>query len=194
MREGKLRITGTFDDTATPALLTMKTDIDDFKVVRAPILARLLSLASLTGFADLLSGDGISFEALRSNASWQDDVIHIQDLEMYSSSIALDMNGYVNLATDELEFKGTVAPANTVNELIGDIPLLGDILTGGGSEKLFAARFSVDGNVDDPSVLVNPLSALTPGFLRGIFNSEVKPIDGVTQEMEEAEKEGEKVE
>ena len=38
--------------------------ITDFAVVKGPVLTKLLSLASLTGFLDLLSGKGISFKKL----------------------------------------------------------------------------------------------------------------------------------
>jgi hypothetical protein len=56
-----------------------------------------------------------------------------------------------------------------INALLGNIPLLGRLFspeTGGG---VFAATFRLQGPLDDPQVSVNPLAALTPGFLRGIF-------------------------
>ena len=42
---------------------------------------------------------------------------------------------------------------------------------GGEGEGLIAFNYAVKGSYDDPKVSVNPLSALTPGFLRGIFNA-----------------------
>jgi hypothetical protein len=51
---------------------------------------------------------------------------------------------------------------------------------------VFAARFGVDGRIDDPSISINPVSALTPGFLREIFSvfdrkrptGDAAPVDG----------------
>jgi len=42
-----------------------------------------------------------------------------------------------------------------------------------GGEKgggLVAFNFSMKGSTDDPEVTMNPLSALTPGFLRHLFD------------------------
>jgi len=62
-----------------------------------------------------------------------------------------------------------VVPAYTINRIIGQIPLLGQILTGGDNEGMFAATYSLKGPLADPEVSVNPLSALAPGLLRKFF-------------------------
>jgi hypothetical protein len=56
--------------------------------------------------------------------------------------------------------------------MLGDLPLIGDILTGveeGGG--IFAFAFDVEGPRDAPEVNVDPLSVLAPGFLRNIFTA-----------------------
>jgi hypothetical protein len=71
--------------------------------------------------------------------------------------------------------EGTIVPAYMLNSLLGNIPLLGRLFspeTGGG---LFAATWRLNGPLDDPQVSVNPLAALTPGFLRGIFGGGTTP-------------------
>ncbi len=59
-------------------------------------------------------------------------------------------------------------PAYTINSVLGNIPLLGDILTGTKGSGVFAATYRVIGKKSDPGVRVNPLSALAPGFLRNL--------------------------
>lgn len=54
-----------------------------------------------------------------------------------------------------------------VNSLLSSIPLVGEILTGGSG--LIAATYTMKGPSKDPQVSVNPLSILTPGFLRKIL-------------------------
>ena len=52
---------------------------------------------------------------------------------------------------------------------LSKIPLIGQLLSGGKHEGLFGMSFTIKGTRQDPQTSVNPLSALTPGFLRKIF-------------------------
>ena len=65
--------------------------------------------------------------------------------------------------------------------MFGKIPLIGEILVGGKGEGIFAVNYKIEGPRDNPSVSVNPLSALTPGFLRKFFDvfeeSPTKPAE-----------------
>ena len=49
------------------------------------------------------------------------------------------------------------------------IPILGRLLVGREGEGLFAVTYTMKGDLKDPRVVVNPLSALAPGFLRRMF-------------------------
>ena len=64
-----------------------------------------------------------------------------------------------------------VAPAYTVNRIIGRIPIIGQILSGSRSDAALAATFSVSGAVSDPQIGVNPLAALVPGMVRDLFSA-----------------------
>ncbi len=65
-------------------------------------------------------------------------------------------------------------PAYTLNSLLGRIPLVGDILTGGEGGGVFAVDFSLSGALDKPKIQVNPLSALAPGILRNLLRGLAK--------------------
>jgi hypothetical protein len=54
---------------------------------------------------------------------------------------------------------------------VAKVPLVGELLSGGEGQGMFAARYSVKGGEKSPEVSVNPLSILTPGFLRGLFDA-----------------------
>jgi len=75
----------------------------------------------------------------------------------------------MDLAADQVDFEGTIVPLYGVNQVIGAIPLLGDLLTGGEGQGVFAFTYGIEGPLDDPRVTVNPLSVLAPGFLRNLF-------------------------
>ncbi len=66
--------------------------------------------------------------------------------------------------------RGTIVPAYFFNALPGRIPLIGKLFSPEKGSGLFAANYGVRGALADPSVSINPLSALTPGALRRLFD------------------------
>ncbi|WP_157879164.1 AsmA-like C-terminal domain-containing protein [Pararhodospirillum photometricum] len=163
---GALRVEGVIDDAG---LARGRIDMTDFRLTQAPVLARLLSVAGLTGILDALAGPGIGFSVLRAPFVYKDPDLVLKDARAYGMALGLSARGTINLETDTLALEGTLAPAYAINRLVGQIPLVGQALVGGEGEGLIGVTYSVNGTLDDPRVGVNPLSALTPGFLRGIF-------------------------
>jgi len=80
------------------------------------------------------------------------------------------MEGTITFPKRALNLQGTIIPSYTLNNVVGKVPLVGTMLTGGEGQGIFAARYSVEGSDAAPEVSVNPLSILTPGFLRGVFD------------------------
>lgn len=153
-----------------------KMIVKDFKAVNAPILGRLLTLASLTGIVDILGGSGISFKKLDGQFAYDAlGQITINELEAAGNSIGITLDGTINTSTDQLKLDGAVIPAYSINSLLGDIPLIGDTLIGKKGEGLIATRYSVEGSFNDPKISVNPFSMLTPGFLRKVWGSNAAP-------------------
>ena len=164
---GTLVIEGKREDASEP--LTGLFKLEGYKISNAPALARLLQVASLTGIFDALKR-GLDFVSFDGKYSYRDAILQIKESRAYGSSIGITLEGALDLEDDEVDFKGTVVPAYTVNRVLGQIPILGPILTGGKDEGLFAASYGVSGRLDDPAIAVNPLSALAPGFLRNLFD------------------------
>jgi hypothetical protein len=79
------------------------------------------------------------------------------------------VKGDIDLANETADLQGTIVPAYAINSFLGNIPLLGRLFSPERGGGLFAVNYSVRGRLADPAVSVNPLSALTPGFLRGVF-------------------------
>jgi AsmA-like C-terminal region len=100
----------------------------------------------------------------------KDSGIDIEKARAYGAALGITAQGNIDLDRDRLDLQGTIVPAYVVSQIVGEIPLLGRILTGGEGEGLFAATYRAKGPLDDPEVSVNPLAALAPGFLRGLFN------------------------
>lgn len=170
VQEGELDFKGSFDDSVSPSVMSGRLIITKFRVVRGPILAKLLSLASLTGFLDTLAGNGIAFAKLSADAKFSDVTLWVKNGKAFGSAIGITVDGVIKPFSGKLDLDGAVVPAYTANSVIGKIPLLGDILTGGKGGGVIAANYSIEGDGADPSVMVNPLSLLTPGFLRNLFD------------------------
>jgi hypothetical protein len=141
----------------------------DFTLSQAPLLARVLQVASLTGIVDVLSRKGLVFDVCEGEYSYSDGRIVFGKATAHGSSIGVTGEGVLDLGKDTVSASGTVVPAYSLNRVLGEIPVLGTLITGGKNEGLFAATYRVDGPIEDPKIQVNPLSALAPGFLRNLF-------------------------
>jgi hypothetical protein len=144
--------------------------VETFKVIDAPLLARLLSVAALTGIVDELQGTGISFSNLKLPFTYSENIFSINEGAMYGSALGLTAQGAFDTAQNTLDADGTIVPAYAINSAFGSIPLLGPMLTGGEEGGgIFAATYAMRGSPDGAEITVNPLATLTPGFLRKVF-------------------------
>ena len=133
-------------------------------VEKAPAIARILQVASLTGIVDAVGQKGLELDVLEGKFAFKEGLLRLRETRTYGSSIGITMEGTVDHDKDVVALGGTIVPAYTINRILGKIPLLGQILTGGDNEGMFAANYSLEGPVANPEVSVNPLSALAPGF------------------------------
>lgn len=146
---------------------------ENFRIVKMPGLARLLSAMSLGGVEQLLSGEGVFFTKLEAGFEWharpEGSIIYVKDGKTAGSSLGLSFEGTMDRAKQDLDMGGTLVPLSGINNVISSIPIIGDILTGGPGGGIIAASYTMKGPFKDPQVMVNPLSVLTPGILRKIL-------------------------
>ena len=146
-----------------------KLAVTNFRVAKAPILARLLALGSLSGISDLATGKSMHFDRLDIPFAMQFRRLTISNARAVGSEIGISASGEIDLEGDGTRLEGTVVPAYTLNALLGRIPLMGNILTGGEGGGVIAVDYSLSGPLDEPKIQVNPLSALAPGILRNLL-------------------------
>lgn len=171
VRGGTISVSGKIDDQKQDHPMDIDVKMTKFKVVNAPVLTKILSLASLTGILDLLSGQGLVFDKLTGKITENKNVLLVDKVEAYGSSLGMNVDGTINLDTDQMDLDGTIIPANALNTGLSSIPVLGAILTGKDREGIFAGKFSIEGDMDNPDVSVNPLSSIAPGILRDFFDA-----------------------
>ncbi len=116
-----------------------------------------------------MQGPGLGFSRLVAPFRLTREALGLTDARAFSPSLGLTVKGRIDLVQDRLDLEGTIVPAYFFNSLLGNLPLVGRIFSPEAGGGLFAAGYSIRGTVNDPKVSVNPLSALTPGFLRGLF-------------------------
>ncbi|MGE0741819.1 MAG: DUF3971 domain-containing protein [Hyphomonadaceae bacterium] len=154
-----------------PSQARFNVQLRDFQVVRLPAMARLLSSAgSLTGLVEMLNGDGIGFNAMDAQMVYANDRLTFTEGRMSGPSLGLTGAGAYNIRGDNLDVDGVVAPSPVLNlSMLGEVPVIGDLLVSRRGEGVFGMTYSINGPAGAPRVGVNPVSALTPGILRRIF-------------------------
>jgi hypothetical protein len=142
-----------------------KLIIDNFKVKEIPALAKILSLASLQGIADLLTGEGIRFTDFEMNFTNKGKLMTIDELYAIGPAISILIEGYIE-EDNLISLRGTLVPATTINRSIASIPLIGDLLVGKKvGEGVFGVSFKVKGPPKKLETTVNPIKTLTPRFI-----------------------------
>ena len=146
-------------------ITSARLKIYDFKLKELPGLTKLLTLASLQGIADTLSGEGIRFNDFEMKYKSNKKLMTIDEIYALGPAISILMDGYIE--KDKLvSLRGTLVPATTINKVIGSIPLLGNILVGKkAGEGVFGVSFKIKGPPKDLKTSVNPIKTLTPRFI-----------------------------
>ena len=143
--------------------------IENFKVVNAPGMVKLLSLADLGGLADLAEGEGISFDILEVNFEKNKNDLILNEILALGPSISVLMEGYQNQSVTSL--RGTLVPAKTINKMISKIPLIGDIVIPKEvGEGLFGISFKMKGPAGKIKTTINPIRTVTPRFIQKIID------------------------
>ena len=152
-----------------------KLKIENFKVINAPGMVKLLSLADLGGLADLAEGDGLSFDILEINMNKKNNLLELKEIYAVGPSISVIMEGYqyVNGITS---LRGTLIPAKTLNKMISKIPVIGEIVIPKDvGEGLFGISFKMKGPPGNVKTTINPIRTITPRFIQKIIEREKKP-------------------
>jgi hypothetical protein len=169
---GTLSITGKVKDNQSWRPLRGRIEMSSFRLVNTPFIARFLSVATLTGVVDAVTGEGFLFGGASGRFIKTRGLIDIRRFRSAGPSIGLTAQGKVDLDRNIANVKGTLVPAYALNSVLGNIPLIGPLLQGGEGEGMFAATYQVTGNLEEPKIDVNEWSALAPGFIRDWFTDD----------------------
>ena len=166
---GRLAVDATYANARSNAPLSGSATLEEFAVRDAPALAKLLQAMTVFGVFEALDQRGLSFASLTAPFVLTREALALEDARAFSVSLGVTARGRIDRLRQTIDMEGTIVPAYVFNSLLGRIPVLGRIFSPEQGGGLFAATYRMRGPLADPSVAVNPLAALTPGFLRGIF-------------------------
>jgi hypothetical protein len=169
---GTLMIRANADDKKPDGGFIGSAELRQYRIIRAPVMARLLAMASFEGLGNLLATDqGVEFGTLVLPFRYNQGMIEVKDGRAEGSQIGITVSGRVDSRRDIANINGTIVPLYMLNSMVGKIPLLGEVIVKEKGGGLFAARFAVEGELKNPSFTVNPLSILTPGPFRRLFEN-----------------------
>ena len=164
---GTLEMSGTLpsDDEPTQVRLV----IENGRLKDAPFVTQILSLASIRGVSDTLAGDGVLFTIAELPLLIDEGRFIIAGARASGPALGLTANGVIVPEKGEIDIDGVLVPSFGLNSALGGIPVIGDLFVSRQGEGLISLRYNVEGTFDKAQVSVNPLSAITPGVLRRIF-------------------------
>ncbi len=165
---------GTLDLSLTPAPEPGSYDgvleISSLRVKDAPALAALLNTISVVGLLEQLDGQGLHFSSIDARFRLTPTRLALLEGSAVGASVGLSMDGYYDLVRGQLDMQGVISPVYVLNAI-------GQLFTRRG-EGLIGFNYTLRGPAMTPRVAVNPLSALTPGFLREMFRRPAPRIEG----------------
>ena len=167
---GKLYMEAKYDEDGKGDSLIGHCTVLDFHLTNTPILAQLLSISLPTNVFEILSGNGLPFARLQVPFRYTNSSLEITKARATGISLGITLNGNINLNKKSADLNGTIIPAYLLNNIVGTVPVIGDILTGPEKEGIFAATYSARGPTNDLDIAVNPLTVLAPGILRDLLN------------------------
>ncbi|MEO0785407.1 MAG: DUF3971 domain-containing protein [Pseudomonadota bacterium] len=145
--------------------------VENARLRNAPFLTQILSLASLRGLADTLGGEGVLFSRIDLPLRSRAGRYVVEGGRASGPAMGLTVNGWVEPDAGGIAIDGVLVPSYGMNSALGGIPIIGDLFVSREGEGVFSLTYSVRGELERAQVAVNPLSAITPGVLRRIFEN-----------------------
>ncbi|MEM9667336.1 MAG: AsmA-like C-terminal region-containing protein [Pseudomonadota bacterium] len=169
LEDGELEMSGTLASGDLPT--QVRVEVTDARLKDAPLFTQVLGLASIRGVSDMISGEGVLFTEIDIPLAIAGGRYNVIGAKASGPALGMTANGWVNTQSGGLDLSGVLVPSFGLNSALGGIPLIGDLFVSRDGEGLISLRYGIEGTLDRAEVSVNPLSAVTPGVLRRIFEN-----------------------
>lgn len=152
-----------FDDQLTAKGVLEASDVH---LVRSSALIDALENTETAGLDAVIRPEGVTFHTLSFPFVLSKNIFDISGGQANGPSFGFTVEGQIDQTFERMNLNGVVVPAYTLNSLLGKIPVIGDILTGGEGRGIFSLNYRVSGSRENPKIEFNPVSVITPGILR----------------------------
>ena len=147
--------------------------VEDFKVLGDPIVSEVVGSADqgrpAIGGKRKVTREVFEFDRMRAPFSVGYGQFVLEDAYVRGPVMGANLTGKVDFKTRRINLGGTYIPLQGLNSALGGIPVLGQLISGTRGEGIFGITFGIQGAIDNPQVLVNPLSLVAPGIFREMF-------------------------
>ncbi len=113
--------------------------------------------------------NNIEFSQARADFTRAPGRMTVKDGVLRGPMIGATVEGNIDYVRDQVQMRGTLVPLYGLNNMFGQIPIVGLFLGGGSNEGIFGITYEVSGPTGNPRQMVNPISAIAPGLLRKFF-------------------------
>jgi hypothetical protein len=166
----------TFQITAGDTPQAGNVTIDGFALRNEPALRSIISQQPAAARSDdrgnvvpPINPNEVDFVKLKADFFRTANRLEFRDAVMWGMHVGFTLGGWIDYGRDRTDIAGTFVPAYGLNNMFSQVPVVGMILGGGRNEGLFAVNFRISGPASSPTLTVNPLSLVAPGFLRKFF-------------------------
>ena len=169
VKGGQARLDGTFDDTQPTAPFSGRLSVTPFTLKKAPTSLQVARNISLYGWLNAQNANDFLVTHLNMPVTFEDGVLEIHDGTTGNGALGATLEGKINLDHNSIDLNGTVVPVFAINTLPGKLPGIGRLFSPEKNGGLLAVTFGVTGNLEDPTLHINPYSIFLPGALREMF-------------------------
>jgi hypothetical protein len=124
---------------------------------------------------------GVGFSGMRAEFTRHTGQLRVKDGVLRGPTIGATIEGIIDYPVNQVKMSGTFVPLYGLNNMFGQIPIVGLFLGGGSNEGLIGVTYEVVGTPGAPVLRINPISAMAPGVLRKIFEfgtgKENRPVE-----------------
>lgn len=166
---GRLTLTADLNVFEQPLEAEGMLTVEDFRMVKSTALIQALAEDEKSGLDEMIRAEGVTFRELEMPFRLRNRIFDLSDGRASGPSFGFTMEGQVDQTFERMNLNGVVVPAYTLNTLIGKIPIIGPLITGGQGQGLISINYRITGTRDNPRVQINPMSAVTPGILRKLI-------------------------
>jgi hypothetical protein len=186
MEGGNATFVGSTNGWGRDLSIEGRMNVKDSRLVAKNRLGEGVTEGVISGLDDYLDGGTVDLDIVKFPFTYNEGLLDLSKVKANGPSLGMTMEGQIDAVAGKINVNGVVVPAYGLNSLLGKIPLVGGLFSGGDGKGLFGVAYRVKGSTAEPNVNVNAMSGLAPGFLRVLFEGRKGNVDNVILPEEEA--------